>query len=98
MGGNGPPFTISPTDTVSFLVMNTDFLALDKPSGSRNEDRFSSTQLSDHKEPMERHHTGKRPPSPLQTPAVAMLPDSHMETWEAAKVQPTEPTTASISM
>ena len=45
MGGNGPPFTISPTDTVSFLVITTDFLALDNPSGSRNEDRFSSTQL-----------------------------------------------------
>lgn len=44
-GGRGPPFTISPTDTVSFLVMNPDFLALNSPSGSRNEDRFSSTQL-----------------------------------------------------
>lgn len=98
MGGNGPPFTTSPTDTVSFLVMNTDFLALDKPSGSRNEDRFSSTQLSDHKEPMERHHTGKRPPSPLQTPAVSILPASLMEMGEVAEVQLIAPTTASISM
>lgn len=43
--GSGPPFTTSPTDTVSFRAMNTDFLALDNPSGSRNADRFSSTHL-----------------------------------------------------
>lgn len=44
-GGRGPPFTTSPTDTVSFRPINTDFLALNSPSGSKNADRFSSTQL-----------------------------------------------------
>lgn len=44
-GGSGPPFTTSPTDTVSFRAINTDFLALDNPSGSMNADRLSSTQL-----------------------------------------------------
>lgn len=44
-GGSGPPFTTSPTDTVSFRPINTDFLALHSPSGSKNAERFSSTQL-----------------------------------------------------
>lgn len=41
--GNGPPFTTSPTETVSFWLTNIDLRGLGNPSGSKKAERFSST-------------------------------------------------------
>lgn len=85
-GGSGPPFTTSPTDTVSFWAINTDFQDLDNPSGSKNADRFSSTQLPRPGRAHRRSQQGKKTAMPPQTQLLDPLIRARLDRYEKRKL------------